>query len=549
MSLIYFLRVWSRCAMRPALGRLATLVVVAAFAAPAAAQSSEQTREGASAGGLDVRSYEVGTPAEQLAVDGTPVAAGEGGLFVPSLSRPELEPQVRITLGDELVARGPSGRRFSLPPGPYRVVFGHGPEGWRGTRLATVRAGQTTVATGVAGALRVTAVNRDGGPMAIDYVITSADGHRTYGPEVTADEARYAATDTWILPPGSYRVVPGTDPAARTGVATVFVPTDERVRLRFVTDASGTVIGTEPGDVEPVAADTTLRVHWVVGGSFAFGQAQGQLGSFSGNALRLDALTEFDLAYDEDGHALRFLLDLEQSWFAFDPTVGAQVPFDKLDDQLRFELTYAYRALVGLAPYVRLLGRSALLPQVLRPGEDVTVTTQAADGATSSRALARGESLELMAAFTPAILQQGAGLDVTPWDGRFGSFGLKVGFAARESFFRGRGLWVSHTESGRVTLGTLTDSVDYGPELGATLRVRPASWLELRTDLDGFLSIEDAGVGDSDGFVFNWSSSVSFRIAEWAAIVYRATLHRDDPDLPSYQFRQTVNVRFHYAIF
>jgi hypothetical protein len=499
--------------------------------------------------GTDVRAREAGTPPQQLALDATRIPEGDGALFVPSWSRPDLEPQVRVYLGDELVARGPTGRRLVVPPGRYSVRIGQGPEGWRATRNVTVKPDETTVVSRLAGSLRVTAVDRDGRPVALDYLIASADGHRIYGPETTAETHDYTATSTWVLPPGTYRIIPGTDAGARTGVATLVVPRDERVRLRFVTDDTATVIGTEPGDSEVVEDADAWRVRWIIGGSFTFGQAKEQLGSFSGMALRLDALTELDVNFESAGHTLRFWFDLEQSWFAFDPDVGVEIPFQKLDDQLRFDITYAYRAITGVAPYIRLLARSALLPQELRNDSDLTVTTRAADGTETVRELERLKTLELMPAFSPAILQQGGGLDVTPWDSRFGGFGVKVGFAARETFYRGGGLWVSETGDGTVTLDTLEDRIDYGPEFGAFFRLRPASWFDVRTDLDGFLSIEDAGVGNSAGFTFNWSSTVSFRLAEWAAVVYRATVHRDDPSLPAFQFRQSINLRFQYAIF
>ncbi len=498
--------------------------------------------------GADVRAREAGTPSQQLALDATVVPEGEGAVFVPSLSRPELEPQVRVYLGGELVARGPTGRRFPLPPGRYTVRLGQGPDGWRPEKQLAVTAGRTTTARGFAGGLRVTAVTREGRPIELDYMLESADGHRVYGPETTAPEVDYAATRTWVLRPGTYRVVPGTDASARVGAATVFVPANERVRLRFLTDDSGTVLGTEPGDFEPEERLEAWRISWLIGGSFTFGQAQDQIGSFSGTALRLDALTELDVNYERQGHALRILLDLEQSWFAFDPSVGVEIPFQKLDDHLHFDLSYAYRAVTGFAPYVRALVRTSLLPHELRSDEDLAVTTRDTSGQSTTTLLPRGDSRELMPAFAPAVLQQGGGVDVTPWSGRFGAVGLKAGFAARETFYRGGGLWVSGSGDGTVELSTLEDRLDYGPEFGATIRLRPVPWFELRSDLDGFFSIEDIGEQDSDGFVFNWSSTVSFRLAEWAVVVYRATLHRDDPSLPDYQFRQSVNLRFQYAI-
>jgi len=102
---------------------------------------------------------EVADTQTQLALDLTPVPSGMGAIFVPSATRPELEPQVHIYAGDERVATAAIGRRIAVPPGRYTVIVGQGPMPWRPRTEIEVEAGQTTVTPDFFATLRVLAID------------------------------------------------------------------------------------------------------------------------------------------------------------------------------------------------------------------------------------------------------------------------------------------------------------------------------------------------------------------------------------------------------
>jgi hypothetical protein len=498
--------------------------------------------------------FEAGSPTDQLALDPTPLSDGAGAIFVPSRSRPELEPHVRVLRGDEVVARGPTGRRLVVPAGHYRVLLGQGPEGWRATQSVLVRSGETIVADGFFGSLRVTAVDDEGTPAVVSYVIVSADGHRVYGPADTSADAAYEATRTWLLRPDSYRIVPGSDPDGVTGSVATIVSADHRARVRLLVDSTGIAVGSEPGDLEPARSSSAWRLRWLVGGNGALGQSRGQLNGHSGDAARLDVFTDLRVRFDRDEHLLSFGLFLEQSWVGFTRGFGRDVPFQKLDDRLRSDLEYVYRLARIVGPYARVSLRTAMLPNAVVADGDYTVVTTATDGTQRTSELADGESMDLMPAFAPLIVQESVGISLTLWDTRVFGAGLRTGAAGRQTFYHGGGRLVTGTdgEDGEQTvrLQVLDDSLHWGAEASAWLRLRVSEWVNVRSQVQLFVPLDVAVARDRTfRVVFHWTGDVSLRLAEWASLVYSVTLHRDDVAIAALQFRHSLTLRFQYAIF
>lgn len=502
------------------------------------------------AGGRDVRSLEVGTAAEQLAVDGVTIPPGWGAVFVPSMSRSELEPHVRVLLGEEVVARGPTGTRLPVPAGRYRVAVGQGPLSWRAARTVDVTSEKTAVLSGFVGSLRVTAVDGEGLPRDVSYIVVSADGHRVYGPESTHSGVDYGGTRTWLLAPGTYRIVPGSDPERVRGTTTIAIAADNRVRVRLVVDDTERVIGSEPGDYDAVMRDQTWQVDWLVGGNLAFGHGQRQLNSYSGLSLSLEAFSDLGVVYDSGPHRASLSLGIAQRWVWFEPSHGKGIPLQKLDDSLDVELLYNLRAARAVGPYVRASARTSMLPKVFVADGAYDVEITDADGAKTFQVLGPDDTLELMPHFAPLVLQQGAGVAFTVHDDRVFGFGIRAGIAARQLLYGDGGRYVRDEDAGRLFVDTLSDDLDWGPEVGGWLRLRLGGWFMIRSDVDAFLGLDGTtGSGGEIKPVYAWTSTVSIHLAEWASLVYRVAVHLDDAALDELQYRQTLNLRLQYAIF
>lgn len=521
--------------------RALCLLAAIGLAWPAAANAQAARRH--------ARELEAGSAAQQLTLDPTPLRAGEGAVFVPSRSRPELEPQVRVVLGDTVVARGPTGQRLVVPPGQYRVLVGQGPDGWRASMDVAVRAGETTVADGFFGSLRVTAADPDGQAAAVQYTVVSADGYRVYGPADTSADAEYGATRTWLLLPGSYQIIPGNRTSGRAGAVAVVASADERARVRLLLDTDGSVVGSEPADFESIVTRRDWRLRWVIGGSGSLGRAQGQLNGFEGDSLRLDLFTELGVTYDRGPHLGRLELGLQQGWVGFARPFGRDLPFEKLDDALRAELSYTYRLSGVVGPYARATLLTSLFSRTVTADRGYTLVTRERDGSETVGALRDGEELTLLEGFSPLIAQEGAGLGITVWESRALGAGFGAGVAARQTRYDGEARYFEERSGDEVRLVALGDADDWGPEGNAWLRLQAGSWVALRAQVDTFVAVDALRSDEPLRPLFRATGSVSLRLSSWASLVYDAALHRDDAAIEDLQFRHGLNLRLQYAIF
>ena len=497
-----------------------------------------------------VEELEVGSVSQQMALDVTSIGYGDGAIFVPSRSRPELEPQVRVLWGDTVIARGPTGRRLPVPAGSYRVMIGQGPADWRATTTAVVQAGETTVVDDFFGSIRVTAVDPRGEPVAVRYTLVSADGYRMYGPTITSGNDVYEATRTWILAPGSYRIFPGGSPTGTTGTMATVVSSDQRARVRLLVDGEGEVVGSESGDYEAILSRSDWRFNWVVGGSGSFGQSSGQLNGFGGDSIRLELFSDLRVTFDRRPNLLRFAFGVEEGWVGFTRPFGRDLPFQKLDDFLRASLEYTFRASRIAGPYVRASLRTSILPNIVTSDRDYEIITTASDGSETTSQLAEAEEITLLDNFSPLIMQEGAGVSVTLWESRIFRLGLSSGIAARQAIYNREACYLTAREGDTLRLQELEDSFDWGPEANAWLRVRLGSWVVLRFEAESFVPM-DAVLSSDQVFrlLFQGTGTASLRLTGWASLVYSATLHRDDAAIEELQFRHSLNLRFQHSIF
>lgn len=491
---------------------------------------------------------EAGDVDSQLALDVTPIPSGMGALFVGSASRPELEPMIHVYAGDERVATSAIGRRVPLPPGRYAVVAGQGPIEWRARTEVAIAAGETTVAPPFFGAVRVTAVDRFDRTAAARYLIASDDGERVYGPERTSEDAAYRTTRTWLLAPGRYHLVHGTDPDQAEGRVAFVVSAGDRTAYRLVVDGDR-LVRTEFADRPLEVRDAIWRLDWVIGGSMSFDRATSQLSGFSGEALRLGAFTRLETGIDVGDHLALFQLALDQDWVGLEHDFGRGLPFQKLTDLAQAELMYNYRLAEIVGPYVRARVRTSFFKTEIHPEDDITVDVVRADGSSDSFEASAGDAVELMPSLAPTILQESVGIGVTLWDDDVFSFIVRGGAAARQHLYGDGGRYLSRVASDRIELIELDDVSELGLEVSASLRLRLGELINLQSSFDSFASFDRTFGDDPFTPVFFWDNTVTLRLSTWASLVYRLVLHKDDARLEDIQTRQSLNLRFQYAIF
>jgi hypothetical protein len=497
--------------------------------------------------GAALDAYEVGKLEDQLALDLTPVPVGMGALFIPSLTDPTLEPRVQVFSGAQRVALGSSGKRIVLPPGRYKVVFGQGELASRSSLDVDVLDGVTTPINAFFGAVRVTAVNPDGRPIAQRYTISTLDGSRRWDSQRTSDVADYAATPSWILPPGRYVLTLGTNTESREGRFVFVVHPGEVLRYQLVVE-DDKLLRTEFAQKQLVVEPSIFKLEWVIGADLGLDRTARQLSTFNGDALRIGAFTRARVGIDTGNNLALLTVRLDESWVGLEAGAGRGLPLQKINDELNLELLYNYRLGGILGPYVRATGRTAFFDTEIYPDAPTTLITTNSAGEQATEQLGRGDTVRLMSGFYPLILQQGGGLGLSLLNNEYIEFNMRGGVAARQARYR-NGRLITEVDGNVVNAILLDDKNLYGAEGTAELGLHFGGVFNYMTYLDVFIPQEQIFNGAERLPVYRWGNTVTLSVGRFAAIVYDGLLHRDDPQIEDLQFRHSLSLRLQHTLF
>ncbi|MEQ9318141.1 MAG: hypothetical protein RIF41_03240, partial [Polyangiaceae bacterium] len=263
-----------------------------------------------------------------------------------------LEPPVLVLSDGQRIASGRTGERIVVPPGRYDVVVGQGVVAERARTTVEVTEGVATPVASFFGAIRVHLVDDNGRPVADTYVLSSLDRGTVYGPVSMSTDEDVSQTATWLVPPGRYRLVLGTDPNGDEDAISFVVHRADVLRYRLVVEG-GDVIRAELADEEYTYEPSIWRLRWTVGGNAALDKRNNQLTSDGREYLLLSLFSRFSGGIDTGPHLALLNLNLDQSFVALDSELGADIPFRTLNNEAQLELLYTYRAARVIGPYIR----------------------------------------------------------------------------------------------------------------------------------------------------------------------------------------------------
>ena len=516
-------------------GSLAAFVLTAA-AAPALAQDPGNT-------GPDVRA--------QLDEDITPVPAGMGALFLPSLTDSNREPLVIVLRKGSRIASARTGQRIVLPPGEYEVVVGTGPMTARARKIVEVREGVTSPVPPFFGALRVTVVDRNGSPVDAEYVVALAGAGEstTFGPFDVEGGPEYEPGPTLLLKPGTYVLALGSDPDAAQGRISIGVSPGETMRYRLVVDDLDNLLRADLAETEVTYEPSIWRLRWIIGADMMLGYRNETLSGFNGGVIMLDAFTRFEGGIDTQNHLAIFTLQANQSLIGLDSQNGLSTPIQSLVNEAMAELAYTYRFERVVGPYVRGIAWTSFVPNGYYPEQDTTVTTRDEAGTVlSTEVVPKGERAAMFEALAPTIVQEGGGLSVTPVDERYVTLLMRGGMAARQTFYLDS-RYLEAVDGARVDMLRLDDRRDFGPEATVGFGVRLGHTLTYETRLEGFIPGDQIVDGAEFKPLFQWDNTLGLNLSSYASLVYDGSVHRQHVSVLPIQTSHTLAVRLHYGIY
>lgn len=508
------------------------------LSAPAFAQQAQ---------GESAQAFEAGSTQEQLELDLTPVPVGMGAIFVPSLTDPKLEPPVMVFQGEDRVAIGRTGQRLVVPPGRYRVVVGHGSLAQRASKEIEIIDSVTTPLEGLFGAVRITAVDRDGRPIEQDYIITALDQRSSWGPTRTSEKPDYVATSTWALPEGRYAIALGDDAQREESRFVFTVRAGEVLRYRLVVDDER-LLRTEFASSQIVVEPKIFKLSWVIGADGGLERTSRQLTSFNGDTIRLGAFTKASFALDTGNHLAQLSLGLDESWLGLESRFGRGLPLQKVTDEASAELLYNYRLGGILGPYARATVATAFFPTILHPERDTTLSIRDINGDVTTRTAAAGDELRLFDSLNPLALQEGVGLGLTILNNKYLSMSLRGGGAARQVSYNG-GLYLEQVRGDNLTLVKLADKQSFGAEATALFGLRLGQTFSYSATFNAFVPKEQVLNDDEFLPVYRLDNNVALSLGRFAALVYTATFNRDDTQIEQTQFRHNLTLRLQHTLF
>lgn len=495
--------------------------------------------------GRPVSAFERGPTPDQIALDVTPIPTGMGAIFVPSLTDPALEPEVQVRLGEQRVAWARTGGRIVLPPGEYEVSLGDGPEATRATTKVKVIAGITTPTAPFYGALRVTAVDRDGRPIDLAYTLRTPAGVQI-GEGVTTEKADYRASRTWVAKPGAVEVVYGGSGKDTESVA-VMLPAGEVARYRLVFEQDH-LVRAEIAERELVPEERWWRARWVIGGDAAFSRSSGRLGSYNGNFLRVGLRTNAQVGIDTGPHLALLSLDLHESWLGLKGPADGNFATQKFEDELRAEVLYNFRPARIAGPYVRAELATALFPTRFAVTRDMRFEERRDGELVRQGTVTTGDNLNLFDRFSPLSLRAGAGLGLTAIDNRYFTVMARGGMGVRRATYDG-GRFIESVKGDTLRLVKVDDDESWGAEARIEASVRASRALRVTLFGDGYVPEAQLAGDDDLNPILRLSGQAALAINPFLSLVYEVSLRREAYEISDLQYSDNLSLRVLHSLF
>ncbi len=460
-------------------------------------------------------------PSVQLHADQTPIPAGQGALFIPTISGAASEPDVLIVNGDQVIVAA-VGQRTPLPPGRYVVLVGSAdPSIATGVPVA-VAAGQTTLVPVQWGALRIEVVDknlvRHDGP----FVLTHAETGQVVEIPARIDKT---GVSTWLLKPGLYRVTePGSERMTAPDFTTVHVPASGLVNLRLFMDRrTGDFRGAGVVPLSQTLPEEDENLNkWV--GSLVF-SAEGSAAQ-SQHIVGLPDTTNYTGAVVFDGQ-LDYLGDFQGLSLTGRLEEGQQIlelldehplPRLKSRDRLAGQALYSLNLNDGIGAYGRAAASTQLLDTFIVATEDTELAIRRQDGDVSYQALTAGDTFTIADGLSPTIIKLGAGLNTRIFSWRSLRLSVRGGPAIRYNLFDGAMVSEDNPLTDALEYTRISSFEQRGLEASADLTAQITGWATLSGQLDTFVEW-----GDYTTPVIELEGGLNIRLSRIFSLNYNAT--------------------------
>lgn len=375
--------------------------------------------------------------AEQMASVKSNVPMGKGGIFIPRLTIRGNEPDFEIVDAEgQMHASGESGEIQTVEPGVYFVILGSGSQHQKLVNKVKIEESKTIPLIPTWSGLVIETVDTNSIPFRGEYELVNISEFDPYGRGFGADPDRGDMVNTWILKPGTYKIL-GRGESFNTLVnfITVRLLPGELTKVLLIQNPDNMKIMS--GGTVDVAPGKAITSNWKYGANI------GMTLQFNGETNRLE--THKNSISSFLSTRLNFWLRFNKNPMEWESSVRLDEGFNLSDmnlsrlatgpDELRLHSIFIWRFISWFGPYSRAELRTNLLPR--RMSLDNSLYSQFClieDNNSFSSFDSLNQAIKLSSSFSPLTFDLGAGANFDAINSRF--FELKVQLGAGSSFNR-----------------------------------------------------------------------------------------------------------------
>jgi len=433
----------------------------------------------AAATGPETESWESPAPPVQLSMDPTLIPVGKGAIYFPVMTSMELEPAYAVVVGDRVIHEATAGRRLVIEPGEYTVVYGSGTLDQMMQRKVRVEEGATTLLEPDWAGLVIDVIDETRTRVREYYEILNIETHVSYGLGQGVVQGLGEKLQTWILPPGRYKIVkPGGNINDINNFGTIRLVPGELVHAILVIDSNTfdfRGFGYQPDIRRTLLRDSPWTTRSELAGNALLTYTPSSESGVASEA-NFTATIQWlvDARYEAEHHNVLIWSNLEEGLSAED---GGGI--SKYTDKAEIRPTYVYKVGNLLSPYVRVAAETRLFVTKYHFDEPTDYTELDEDEDTV-RAVAGAETIRLGNSFTPITLKQGLGVNSILLKSFWANLNSRVGYGARQTFPRGAQVYNSDTKE----LSPVPETDIRGTEVLLLADLRLGRYVLLDTDFD-----------------------------------------------------------------
>jgi hypothetical protein len=319
---------------------------------------------------IAMKTWDAPALSQQIDEDSKMIPVGKGGIFIPRLSDPALEPTIQINdANGKLFGWGETGKKYAAEPGDYSIVLGSGSIKQRIVKKITIVEGKIIPILPDWCGLSVDVVDENNKPFRGVYEMARLDTFeaysRSYGRDITLGER----VKTWILKPGLYKLFSaGGSYNSLTNFITVRLIPGEFVRVVVIENPNDNSLKILGGGVINVSSPSSqVSSHWKhsldIGGVLQLDATNDKINQLNSKKHTIITfLTLFDLNYKKGSTDWETNIFWKEGYDFTDFSLS-DIGNSVNADDFRITSLAVWRVILPwLGPYCRTEFRTRLLP-------------------------------------------------------------------------------------------------------------------------------------------------------------------------------------------